>query len=81
MTVTPPVGKAQASAAAPPSNLTMTFKDPRLWVLTGILLLLAAAAQLIGEVTIPLGATLSLTLLPMIWAILGGGLISGNPWK
>lgn len=81
MTVNPSVGKAQPSASDSSSSISMTFRDPRLWVLVGILLLLAAAAQLIGEVKIPLGATLSLTLLPMIWAILGGGLISGNPWK
>ena len=73
MTVNPPIGEAQPSSAAPPSGLSMTFSDKRLWTLIGILLLLAAAAQLIGEVEIPLGATLSLTLLPMIWAILGGG--------
>ena len=81
MTVNPPVGEAQPASAAPASGLSMTFADKRLWALIGILLLLATAAQLIGEVEIPLGSTLSLTLLPMIWAILGGGLISGNPWK
>lgn len=59
----------------------MTFKDKRLWIVSGLLLAVSVVAQVIGEVDIPLGGTVSITLLPMIWAILIGGLVSGNPWK
>ncbi len=59
----------------------MTFADKRLWIVSGLLLVVAVLAQTIGEVNIPLGSTISITLLPMIWAILIGGFVSGNPWK
>ncbi len=81
MSTTPSVGKAQPSDVSPPSIITMTFSDKRLWIVSGLLLVVAVIAQVIGEVDIPLGGTVSITLLPMIWAILIGGLVSGNPWK
>ena len=77
---TPTVGKAQPSDVSPPSIITMTFADKRLWIVSGLLLVVAVVAQTIGEVNIPLGSTVSITLLPMIWAILVGGFVSGNPW-
>ncbi|MFT3944109.1 MAG: DUF3100 domain-containing protein [Ancrocorticia sp.] len=81
MSTTPPVGKAQPSDVSPPSIITMTFSDKRLWIVSGLLLAVAVVAQTIGEVNIPLGGTVAITLLPMIWAILIGGFVSGNPWK
>ncbi|MGO1592029.1 MAG: DUF3100 domain-containing protein [Ancrocorticia sp.] len=77
---TPAVASPSASHT-PLGNVEMTFRDKRLWALSAILLALASVATLIGEVDIPLGTTVTLTLLPMIWAILGGAFISGNPWK
>ncbi len=81
MSTTPSVGKAQPSDVSPPSITTMTFSSKGLWIISGLLLVVAVVAQAIGEVDIPLGATISITLLPMIWAILIGGFVSGNPWK
>ncbi len=81
MTATPAVGPAHSTDLEHSGPITMTFKDRRLWIVSGLLLLVAVIAQTIGEVDIPLGGTVSITLLPMIWAILIGGFVSGNPWK
>ena len=69
------------NAATPLETVTMTLRDKRLWAVTGLVVVVACIAELIGQVEIPFGATVSMTLLPMIWAILMGGFISGNPWK
>ena len=78
MTATPAVGPAHSTDLEHSGPITMTFKDRRLWIVSGLLLLVAVIAQTIGEVDIPLGGTVSITLLPMIWAILIGGFVSGG---
>ena len=74
-------------AAAPESNeLTGTrefsigFKDAGLWVLIGLMVVIASIAQIIGPLSIPIG-DVSIMLLPMIWALLMGVLVSGQRIK
>jgi hypothetical protein len=55
----------------------MTFRDPRLWLLIGLVIVIAGLAQLIGPAVIPLGVA-SITLLPMIWGLLAGTVVSGQ---
>lgn len=67
---------------APPARsltdvLTLSLRDRRLWLLVGAIVLIAAGAQAIGPVVIPLGIA-SITLLPMIWGILAGTIVSGQ---
>lgn len=57
--------------------LTLTLRDRRLWALIGATILIAAGAQAIGPIVIPLGIA-SITLLPMIWGILAGTIVSGQ---
>lgn len=44
MSTTPSVGKAQPSDVSPPSIITMTFSDKRLWIVSGLLLVVAVIA-------------------------------------
>jgi hypothetical protein len=67
-------------AARAAEVVTMTLADRRLWLLVLLVFVVAAGAQLIGPIAIPLGIA-SVTLLPMIWGLLAGGLISGQPWR
>ncbi|GAA3692609.1 DUF3100 domain-containing protein [Arthrobacter ginkgonis] len=62
------------------SAVTLTLKSPQLWVLTGLILGIAAGAQTIGPVVIPLGAA-AVTLLPMIWGLIAGTAVSGQKIK
>ena len=80
MSDTPAVASPNNSQT-PLETVTMTLRDQRLWAITGLIVVVACIAELIGQVEIPLGAKVTMTLLPMIWAILMGGFISGNPWK
>lgn len=58
----------------------MTFRDRGLWIVLGLAAALALAAELIGSVVIPIGIA-SVTLLPMIWGLLAGTFVSGQPWR
>ncbi|MFT4214697.1 MAG: DUF3100 domain-containing protein [Microbacterium sp.] len=69
-----------SDTAAPASTLILTLRDPRMWVLGGFIVLIAAGAQAIGPVVIPLGIA-AITLLPMIWGILAGTIVSGQKFK
>ena len=80
MSDTPAVASPNNSQT-PLETVTMTLRDQRLWAITGLIVVVACIAELIGQVEITLGAKVTMTLLPMIWAILMGGFISGNPWK
>ncbi len=74
---------ATVSAPAPtsaPSVVRLTLRDRRIWALIGALILIAVGAQAIGPIVIPLGIA-SITLLPMIWGILAGTIVSGQKWK
>lgn len=62
------------------TTVTLTLRDRRIWVLIGATLLIAAGAQLIGPIVIPLGIA-AITLLPMIWGILAGTIVSGQRIK
>ncbi|MGB4777396.1 DUF3100 domain-containing protein [Microbacterium sp.] len=73
-------GSPQATAAAPASVVMLTLRDKRIWVLIGALILIAAGAQAIGPIVIPLGIA-AITLLPMIWGILAGTIVSGQKIK
>lgn len=64
-----------------PGPVVMTLRDSRLWILIALLVGVSAVAQFIGPVVIPLGGTIAITMLPMIWGLLIAGFISGQPWK
>ncbi|MFT4226811.1 DUF3100 domain-containing protein [Micropruina sp.] len=65
---------------APSRVFNISFKDKGLWLLFALIVLLSAIAQFIGPLTVPLGSV-SIMLLPMIWALLMGVLISGQTWR
>ncbi len=65
---------------APPRIFNISFKDKGLWLLFALIVLLSAIAQFIGPLTVPLGSV-SIMLLPMIWALTMGVLISGQTWR
>jgi hypothetical protein len=69
------------SAQAVTEKIRITVTDRRLWLVAGVLLVVAVIAQAIGAKTIPLGGALSITLLPMIWGLLAAGFISAQPWR
>ncbi|MFT4297063.1 MAG: DUF3100 domain-containing protein [Micropruina sp.] len=75
-----PSETSDAVTAAPQREFTISFKDRGLWLLFALIVLIASIAQLIGPLTVPLGSV-SLMLLPMIWALLMGVLISGQTWR
>lgn len=72
---------SSGAAAAPRSAIVIALTDRRLWLVAGLIIVISTIAQAIGPKTIPLGGTLSLTLLPMIWGLLIAGFISGQPWR
>lgn len=55
----------------------MSFRDRGLWVLIALMVVIAAIAQFIGPFSVPVGNA-SIVLLPMIWALLMGVLVSGQ---
>ena len=63
--------------AAPQREISMSFRDQGLWLLIALLVAIAAIAQFIGPSSVPVGNA-SIVLLPMIWALLMGVLISGQ---
>ncbi len=77
MSTTP---EATEATGAPPRVFNISFKDKGLWLLFALIVVLAAIAQSIGPLTVPLGSV-SIMLLPMIWALLMGVLISGQTWR
>jgi len=66
---------AKAAAA-----YTLGLRDRRLWVLIALIAAIAAGAQAVGPAVIPLGVA-SITLLPMIWGLLAGTIVSGQPFR
>lgn len=68
------------TAPVPRRELNISLKDTGMWVITGLLFGVAAIAQLIGPHTLPLGP-MSIVILPMIWALLMGVLISAQKIK
>lgn len=78
------------SFTRPPDDLTagqraattvaLTLRDRRLWLLIGLIVAIAAGAQAIGPIVIPLGIA-AITLLPMIWGIIAGTIVSGQRIK
>lgn len=48
--------------------------------MVGFVAVTAVAVQLIGPAVIPLGIA-SITILPMVWGLLVGGIISSQPWR
>lgn len=63
--------------AAPQREISMSFRDRGLWVLIALMVVIAAIAQFIGPFSVPVGNA-SIVLLPMIWALLMGVLVSGQ---
>ena len=43
------------NAVTPLETVTMTLRDKRLWAVTGLVVVVACIAELIGQVEIPLG--------------------------
>lgn len=78
MTETPETGPI--ASVEPQREFNISFKDKGLWVLIGLLVVIAAIAQFIGPLSIPIGEV-SIMLLPMVWALLMGVLISGQRIK
>lgn len=60
--------------------VTLTLRSPKLWVISALIVAITAGSQAIGPVVIPIGA-LAITLLPMIWAIVAGTVVSGQKLK
>ncbi|MFT4229162.1 MAG: DUF3100 domain-containing protein [Microbacterium sp.] len=58
----------------------LDLRTPQMWILIAFALVLAVGAQLIGPLVIPIGVA-SVTLLPMIWGLLAGAIISGQKVK
>lgn len=71
---------AESAQAAPQREFSMGFGDKGLWVLIGLTVVIAAIAQFIGPFSVPVGGS-SIVLLPMIWALLMGVLVSGQRIK
>lgn len=69
-----------ASPRTAAATLRLTLRERRLWLLIGLIVLIAAGAQAIGPIVIPLGIA-AITLLPMIWGILAGTIVSGQRLK
>ena len=70
-------GASSSPIAKAASVVALGFRSPRLWILIGLIVAIAAGAQAIGPAVIPLGVA-SITLLPMIWALAAGALVSGQ---
>jgi hypothetical protein len=68
-------------APTPPAALRFTWRSPRLWAVVAMILVIGTVVQRIGSATIPLGSLASITILPMVWGLLVGGVISGQPWR
>ncbi|GAT73323.1 hypothetical protein MHM582_1813 [Microbacterium sp. HM58-2] len=62
------------------TQLRLTLASPQLWILIAFAVVLAAGAQLIGPLVIPIGIA-SVTLLPMIWGLIAGAIVSGQRLK
>ena len=72
---------AESTQAAPPQReFSMGFGDKGLWVLIGLMVVIATIAQFIGPFSVAVGNS-SIVLLPMIWALLMGVLVSGQRIK
>lgn len=71
----PGSGAPSPAAPAAPRVLSMSFRDPGLWVLFGLAVVIAVIAQFIGAQEIALGSA-AIILLPMIWALVLGVLVS-----
>ncbi len=65
------------TTASDPPKVHFTLRSHRFWILAGLIAVIAAAAQLVGPAVIPLGAA-SVTLLPMVWGLLAGLLVSAQ---
>ena len=76
MSSEPLVGDAPTTA----TKAVMTLRNPRLWIIVGLTIVIACIAQAIGPAVIPLGIA-SVTLLPMIWGLTLSGIISGQKWR
>ena len=77
MSTTP---EAAETTGSPPRVFNISLKDKGLWLLFALIVAIAGVAQLVGPLTVPLGSV-SIMLLPMIWALLIGVLISGQTWR
>jgi hypothetical protein len=76
-----PLSTARAASSKRPAKAAsaerLTLGGRRLWIVVGLGLVIAAIAQVIGPIAIPLGIA-AVTLLPMIWGLLGGIVVSGQ---
>lgn len=68
---------ADRAPASPQREISMSFRDQGLWLLIILMVVIAAIAQFIGPFSVPVGNA-SVMLLPMIWALLMGVLVSGQ---
>lgn len=66
--------------AAPQREFSMSFRDRGLWLLIALMVVIAAIAQFIGPFSVAVGNA-SIVLLPMIWALLMGVIVSGQRIK
>lgn len=76
----PGVATGRDASPQTATAVTLTLRSPKLWVLIALIIGIAAGAQAIGPVIIPLGAA-AVTLLPMIWGLIAGTAISGQKLK
>jgi len=73
-------GTSSSPIAKAASAVALGFRSPRLWILISFIVAISAGAQAIGPIVIPLGIA-SVTLLPMIWGITAGAVVSGQRLK
>ncbi len=58
-----------------PERIDYSFRSPQFWVLVTLIVIIASAAQGLGAAEIDLGIA-AVTLLPMIWGLLMGAVVS-----
>jgi hypothetical protein len=76
----PSIATDGAASQKTATAATLTLRSPKLWGLIALVIGIAAGAQAIGPVVIPLGAA-AVTLLPMIWGLIAGTAVSGQKLK
>ncbi|GAA3339435.1 DUF3100 domain-containing protein [Curtobacterium pusillum] len=72
----PTAGRTTAPAPRP----ARTPRRQRVWIVLVLLLVIASLAQIVGPAVIPIGVA-SITVLPMVWGLLAGGVVSSQRFR
>jgi hypothetical protein len=76
----PAPGLVQKAGRTAQRALVIGLSDKRMWLLIIFILVIGAGAQAIGVILIPIGIV-TITLLPMIWGLIAGAVVSGQTVK